>query len=251
MRAIDGFAMKGRVQIEKNGLLVVDKRNLVVPMGRDWVAGRFNLEGNGSPVNTQFQVVHDTSGIANRSNGDIHFMSVGTGNFPGNGALLSTADGAYGPNRGVSDDPATAYVANESIDDPSEYDNALNISLQNEVDRVEMGTIDELGADSKYYGGEVLGGKIKYVAEFWPDTRFGTILQMNDGHFQPLCEAGLHCEGLNISESPDFLDGRGNLGDASFAQAVHDRMVARVVFPTISKGPLDMIRITWTITVGG
>ena len=243
----DLMGLKGHVAVEKNGILVVEKNNLVVLTGREWVAARFNLEGNGSSSNAAYdQDLDGTNGIGNRTNGDIHYMSIGSGDKAGNSALLDANGAAFPVGRGVYADTGQAYAAV----DPEEID----VDLQNEVDRVELGTMDAVGPDSKYYGGFVMGDKVQYVAEFWPDTRFGTPMGMQEGQFQPIVEAGLHCHGLDLSGAADYETDTGRsavLCNSSFSQPVDDRMVARVIFPVISKGPLDMIRITWTITVGG
>jgi hypothetical protein len=37
----DGIGLKGHVMVEKNGILVAERKNLVVMVGREWVAARF------------------------------------------------------------------------------------------------------------------------------------------------------------------------------------------------------------------
>jgi len=236
----DGMNLKGRVAVEKNGVLVLDKPNLVTMEGREWVAARFKDTYDSDLNNT---------GVGGRSNAQIHYMSVGTGSYDGNPSLVDVNGTAFAAGYGVTDDPSVSYQADgteELMGQPT-----WNAALQNEVDRVELGVEGSM-ADAVNDGGNVLDNKIVFIAEFHPDTRYGTELSMGESQFQPLCEAGLHNVGLDVyAESSDYMSGRGSAGNLGWSQPDHDRMVARVTFPTISKGPLDLIRITWTITVGG
>jgi hypothetical protein len=194
-------------------------------------------------LNPAFNEAMTSDGVGNRRNSQIHYMSVGTGQHAGDQSLSDKGQTPFPAGYGVYDDPAVAYVATDAAES--------DVALETEVDRVELGVAGAMTADINY-GGEVLGNKVRFVAEFHPDTRFGTMLEMQEGQFQPLNEAGLHNSGLDIfADSSDYENGRGGAGNANFSQIADDRMAARVTFPTISKGPLDLIRITWTITVGG
>ncbi len=236
----DGMQLKGRVSVEKNGVVVVDKPNLVTMEGREWVAARFK---------DSFDHDLNSTGVGGRSNAQIHYMSVGTGGYDGNPSLIDTGGTGFPAGYGVTDDPTVSYQAEKT--DVLMGQPTWNAALQNEVDRVELGVEGSM-SDAVNFGGNVMDNKIVFIAEFHPDTRYGTELSMQEDQFQPLCEAGLHNVGLDIfAESTDYVNGRGSAGNATWSQPSHDRMVARVTFPTISKGPLDLIRITWTITVGG